>query len=83
MTNPGLFSPITPFSLSLFSLVTVHPGQGFALTQAERENVANESQDYSVGFLAYGPKGPTLADLNRPVAVWYHLPTVDAKDIDN
>ena len=84
MTNPELFSPMTPFSLSLFSTVTVHPGAGLVLTQAEKENVVNESQGYSVGFLAYGPEGPTPADLDWPAAVRYHLPAADdAKDIDN
>ena len=84
MTNPELFSPLTTFSLSLFSTVTVHPGPGLVLTQAKKENVINESQGYSVGFLAYGPEGSTPADLDRPVAVRYHLPMADdAKDIDN
>ena len=84
MTNPEFFSPVTPFSLSLFSMVTVHLVPGLILTQAKKENVVNESQGYSVGFLAYGPEGPTPADLNRPVAVRYHLPEADdAKDIDN
>ena len=64
-------------------MVTVHPDQGVTLTQANKENVVNESQGYSVGFLAYGPKGPTPADLNQPVAVHYHLPEADAKDVDN
>ena len=83
MTNPRLLSPVTPFSLFLFSTVTVHTEQGLALTQAKKENVVNESQGYSVGFLAYGPKDPTPADLNQPVAVRYHLPEADAKDVDN
>ena len=75
---------MTHFSLSLFSTVTVHPGPGLVLTQAEKENVVNESQGYSVGFLAYGPEGPAPADLNQPAAVWHHLPEADdAKDIDN
>ena len=84
MTNPELFPPLTPFSLSLFSTVTVHPGPRLVLTQAKKENVINESQVYSVGFLAYGPEGPTPADLDWPAAVQYQLTVADdAKDIDN
>ena len=35
----------------------------------EQEEAVRDSPGYEVALLAFGPKGPTAADLNRPIAI--------------